>query len=643
MSAAWARKFACLAALGCTAQGWAQSAPPTEKPPVYEDRLIDGGALAPLETETERDYSAAGWPRAWRVEGFSSNFKRGGTSTRENGLAFSGQLDTPDYGAFSVDGTFRADPGRGTFTLWQRGLAFDDGWRANNGLGMLNTPSLGLSRSQYRFYLPTFPIAGISTEWSRGPLRMQASLGEPGLFDGLRLSGFSRLGGHVATAGIETEFAPGWAVGFQLADAGGVRASVDSGDPDATLSGRSGYASLAWQSRNSNIQLNVMDSAINHAQHKNGVWVDGEFSRDRYRYNVGAFHLAPGLFWGYSPVASDLEGFYSRVTYQSLQWLWNAGVEDIKSISGQGIDGTFVTGNLRYQVSRLLGLGGGATFRRSENDAASAFAFIDRQSSLGTTRMQYDYASAEGGQRSHALTVDQAWPTQVGLRLSTSMTFANENSPGVNVHRRGFAINGGADLTNRLSIDGNLRWARDRGDGVSTVGRYANLNANWRVTNRWSLSLSYYDNRSEIQSLFTVDPLLPTQPLAPIPRDRAIFLIVRFEDRAGTPMAPLGGGLGAGAGTIIGSVFLDANDNGRRDADESGAASVTVLLDGKFAVRTDGNGRFEFPFVASGQHALTVVPDNLPLPYSVGGDGRRPVTVYTRERTTIDIAASRMK
>ena len=63
----------------------------------------------------------------------------------------------------------------------------------------------------------------------------------------------------------------------------------------------------------------------------------------------------------------------------------------------------------------------------------------------------------------------------------------------------------------------------------------------------------------------------------------------------------------------------------------------------RFPARTDNAGRFEFPLVSAGPHAISVVPDNLPLPYFVAGEERRPVMVRTRETTVVDIPASQRK
>jgi len=98
---------------------------------------------------------------------------------------------------------------------------------------------------------------------------------------------------------------------------------------------------------------------------------------------------------------------------------------------------------------------------------------------------------------------------------------------------------------------------------------------------------------------------------------------------------------GGGSGELAGIVYLDANDNGHCDAGELGAPNLTVVLDGRFSVQTVVSGRFDFPAVASGHHVISVVSDNLPLPWTLVGDGRLEVLVTTRDRTDLAIAAHR--
>lgn len=631
----------------------AAQAPPAKPPaqaepaPAYEDRLIEGGNLKPAESEELAVYNSEGLPRAWRVEGFLSRTEQGPTKRYENGMVLSARLDTLEYGAFTFDGTIRNPSSRGMVTLWQRAMPFDRGWIANNGLGMLNTPMLDIARQQFRFYLPTFPIAGATTEWIRqGNVQLQASVGEPGTYNGLRLSGFSGLGGSLLTAGAQWNAAKDVTVGAQVVDARDVEAGLESGSgaPGKT-SARSIYGAFAYHDAKDRLQLNVLDSETSAGPHRMGIWAEGESAVGRYRHNYGAFRFDPGLMWGYTPINGDLQGAYYRLNYASQQWIWSGGVDSVGSVTGQGLEGVFVTGNVRYQVDHSLGVGGGLNLRHSSAEAGSVFGFVDKITALGTTRVQIDAAATQGQQNAQQLSVDQAWATRVGLRLSTTLTAAREHGLVLDHRRAGFSAFGGIDLTNNLSLDGSIRWGRDWEEptGIVTNGRYANLGLVWRITPRWSLLATYYDNRVEFPQFIGIGPILPVEPAIVVPKDRAMFLTVRYEDRAGTAIAPLGGVPGAGAGTLVGYIFYDANDDGRRGANEQGAANVTVVLDGRFGARTGVDGRFEFPLVAAGPHSLVVIPDNLALPYSISEEGKREIVIRTRETTTLEIAAQRVK
>ncbi|HEX4331227.1 MAG TPA: hypothetical protein VH040_03745 [Usitatibacter sp.] len=616
-------------------------------PGEYEDRLIDGGKLAPLASGADQaTYNPDGPARSWRVEGYGSRIEQGGTIRHENGMVLAGRLDTLQYGAFSIDATLRGAGTSSVVTLWQRGLAFDNGWVANNGLGTLNTLAIDLTRNQFRFYLPTFPVLGASTEWTHhgGDLVLQASAGQPGLYDGIRVAGFSRLGGTVATLGAQLRVDRNLTVGVQMAAANGVPSSVDPTMPSPNVSGRSLFAALQWHDATSQLQVNALDSESSDTRHNLGVWFDGEMRDGRFHHNYGMFRFEPDLAWAYTPVNRDLQGGYYRLSYSSQQWNWSAGLDGVAPVTdARGTRGWFGTGNVRYQVDTTTGVGGGGTSRTGQGPGAFAgYAYLDKQTWLGTSRAQVDVVSASGQEHSQQITLDQAWPTQVGMRLSTLLQAGVQKTPDGDTRRWSLSAFGGVDLTNTLSIDGNIRYSQDR-DVARTTGLFANLGMIWKLTPKWSLLATYYDNRSDVTPFATLEPVVAVQPLPVVPRDRAIFVNVRYEDHAGTPVAPLGGMPGAGAGTLVGYVFYDANDNGRRDAAEQGAASLTVVLDGRFGTRTDKDGKFEFPLLAAGGHSITIIPDNLALPYSIPNEGRREVVVHTRETTTLEVAARKQQ
>src|SRR5204862_4459759 len=151
---------------------------------------------------------------------------------------------------------------------------------------------------------------------------------------------------------------------------------------------------------------------------------------------------------------------------------------------------------------------------------------------------------------------------------------------------------------------------------------------------------SYYESR-----VGSWTPLVVTSPLAPptaaaviaAAGERGMFLTVRYQVARGAHFVPLGGVPGSGSGRLSGVVYLDANENGRYEAGEPGAANVTVILDGRFSVRSGPNGRFDFPAVAAGHHVVPLQTDNLPLPCSLTNSGPTGVDGATATRPQINI------
>lgn len=121
------------------------------------------------------------------------------------------------------------------------------------------------------------------------------------------------------------------------------------------------------------------------------------------------------------------------------------------------------------------------------------------------------------------------------------------------------------------------------------------------------------------------------------------FLTLRYTHQAGRRTGILGGAPGSPASLIKGSVFLDENGDGRRNAGEQVAANIAVTLDDRFTTQTDAQGKFVFPLVAIGNHGIEALPDNLPLPWQFApGDAVKIIELGVRDRINIDLAAQRM-
>lgn len=118
-------------------------------------------------------------------------------------------------------------------------------------------------------------------------------------------------------------------------------------------------------------------------------------------------------------------------------------------------------------------------------------------------------------------------------------------------------------------------------------------------------------------------------------------MVLRWEERAGSRSAPLGGRPEDGGGRVEGVVYLDHNRNGTQEASELGAAGVTVMLDGRYTVRTDAQGYFEFPLVATGERRIEVLNETLPLPWVASTQAPRNVQIRLRDTARLAIPVVR--
>src|SRR5438874_245092 len=446
-----------------------------------------------------------------------------------------------------------------------------------------------------------------------------------------------------------------WALGGELAAARDVSLYYQPLGTFATMateriSSTTGLLTAGWQDGGSRAQINVIDGTVDGNGNSLGVWVDASHAQGAMTQTFGAFRIDPNLAWGNQLITSDAQGGYYRVDYQSRRWLADFGVDQVSSVSGTGSSTTFVNGDARYQLSRDSGLGGVLNVRRSASASAwSVEAYLDNANSYGIGRGQLDYAT-DPQARDATITLQQTWNMRAGTRLSTTAAVDHIRSAAItNIEQDStvvrLAVYGGGDLTARLALDGGVQWATAV-QGQAAPSRSADVSLTWRVARAWSVLASYYENR-----VGSWTPLVVTSPLAPptaaaviaAAGERGVFLTVRYQVARGAHFVPLGGVPGSGSGRLSGVVYLDANENGRYDAGEPGAANVTVILDGRFSVRSDPNGRFDFPAVAAGHHVRTVQTDNLPLPWTLTNSGRTAVDVATRDRTEINIGALRMK
>jgi hypothetical protein len=586
----------------------------------------------------------------------------------ESGVVGNAQWDTTSYGAWSLNlaqetggsgnygSPLRDVSGRGAIELQNRQLPFDNGWSADTAAGDILSPNISLLQRGTRLYLPNPAIAGLSTAW-QNPLGTQlfASVGEPEIEQGLLVPRVQTLGGTLASVGAQTSPAPHWTIGGEILDASGILPVI----PQTTLTGTgvvvpaayrvsttTALVSAVWQGATTRSQLSLLDGHTANSPNGSGVWWDVTYGTPRFTQNAGVMRIDPDISWGNQIMINDVEGGYYHVGYRRAQWQVDAGLDEVRSVSGLTPRSTFGSLDGIFHPSHDVSIGGSANIREAVGATAySTSVYVEELNSLGATRLQADTA-LDSTVRNSYLGVDQQWETDEGTHLNSSFGVERLETSGVPAYSAtalAVAIYGGGGF-GRLTLDANARVSRGiQGSSVPLVE--ANITAAWRLTANWSFRANLYDSRQGSWRPVTVtSPLTPPGTLVIPPADaRGIFLTVRYQHAQGSHFAPLEGRPGTGWGELTGVVFLDANDNDRMDAGESGAANVTVVLDGRFSVRTDANGRFEFGAVANGRHTVTVVIDNLPLPWVLARGERFEATVSTRQTTELMIAAKRAK
>lgn len=594
----------------------------------YVDRVIASDQLSVFNNDEDNAevFDDSGLPRAWSFElgaGLSSN---NDSTRREAGMSASAYFETADYGAWSFDiDANRNNDGQnviGRFTIFQRGMALDNRWRIDNSFGTLSNPTPPMLRQQYRFVLPTPAFLGFSSEINNPDGRvLNAAIGSSGRRSVGRFSNFDTSGGTLLTAGGQTHNGP-----FQAA------ATLVSSEDDDGIAQTSALTAVAWSQNSTRLQANLLADKNT----GNGVWLDAISKPDRIEHRYGIFRFDPQLEWAGQNMQSDVQGMYYRAASRQTRWVWSGGVDHVQSVSGVLPDINYFTAQGRYQVSSRWGFGGASSARIvSGGNSSSVQAFVDQRTTTGSTRLQIEQARTQE-LRSEKITWDQSFANADSFQWAAKLAFFQQHDRNDRSGRElSAAVYGSRDLGSRLRWDGSLRYANGEG-ALAQSGIEANIGLNWAITPAWSLSATYFQNQGRRDSVFNLDPLLVLDEIDE--NDRSFFFTLRYQYQAGRAVGIIGGAPGSGAGNIVGEIYLDANADGLRNADEVPATDIVVLLDGRYPARTDANGRFSFNRVAAGSHTLTTVSDNLPLPWQLPSDAKM-IEVKVRDTARWSVGA----
>jgi hypothetical protein len=664
----WHVLFACVA--GIPAAVAAADAGTSQAPAAYVDRVLETGPQQEeLDAQDERE--SAGLSRSLRVEYSLSSQTGNGMSERVQGLSVGGFVQTMDYGAFTADVTDSRTSG-GNFerphapVFWrvdQRAFPLGGDWLAQHSAGHISTPLPAMTQGIGRVFIPSNPLEGIAGVWSRhGDLTLNASAGRNGLFySGLDANGFQLNPGTITSAGAQWGEQVGAAREGRIDAAAQVLRATDAPSlrSAAQTDTNGAWASVAWQGiapwaneirgtptspmyerlGGLRVQGQWVRSTQGEGASAQGAWMDAAWRTEWLRNVAGVYRFDPGLRWGTLSLPGDLQGAYWRADVNTQRWQAGWLVEGDTSITGVTPAESFWSLYGRYRLNAITGIGGGVSVRTGVSAGNQLDLSFDRQSDFGQSAVRTRLLRTARSDFT-SLSFDQIWPLQDPWTLSTSLTEEQQRGADGSGRRTIWGVLASYTGLADRRFDAAIRGAR--GNGMQSLN--LNLAATWQIQRDWSLAARVFVSRGQEPQLTTLSSALTLATAASLNNtfnSRGVQIVLRYQWRAGNTPSPIGGAPGSGAGAVTGTVFMDVNANGRRDASEGGVANVEVVLDGRFVARTDSQGRYEFPAVVAGPHTIQIEPDNVPLPWSPVQRERVDIDVPVRGTSKVDFPLQR--
>jgi cell division protein FtsN len=532
------------------------------------------------------------------------------------------------------------------FTLRQTGAPVADHWTMNNTIGFQRTLISSLMNGGYRVRLPTSPLFGLSGQLINSNKDFMWFTGNTGYYEGTALRQFQEDGGKLIGGAYQHEITPMFWLGGEVVNFTGndfvrehssVLAAGQYARPDRTME----YDFHMLADDDSNL----------------GLWVDGmQFLAGNYQLRYGAFYLQPDLAWMDRPIANNQTGLYVRADKQAFLYTLSAGYDYMETgldtsnfLPSTRTHSTFFNGN--YRVNRKLTLGLNANLGLRSIDSVQnedqtfwrLSNFLFYQFPIGTSRLEL-YASGlsseinsnDDGRQGVRLSHD--WRMPQSLRLTTEVRLEETQRLGQDRNYREASVQFRQDIGNNWTWGVNASTYQDVGDQDSYDGVGLNADARWDFLPNWYASMSVLYNANVIDLENT-----QLNEFEDNPKSNSVWLSIGYGRSSGQPLMSLGQNNGrAGSGRVSGVVFYDENQDFIRQPGEKPAAGILVLLDGRYEVMTDSEGRYTFDPVHTGVHRVSLVTEDLPLPWGMHDETPRRVEVSLRRTGEADFPLVRI-
>ena len=387
-----------------------------------------------------------------------------------------------------------------------------------------------------------------------------------------------------------------------------------------------------------------------------GLWADGmQYLPANYQLRYGVFYLQPDLAWMDRPIANNQTGLYVRTDKQTFRYTLSAGYDYLDSgldgglLPGSTTHSSFINGNYRLSRNLTLGLTANLGLRSIDSfeDEDQTFwrlnNFVFYKFPVGTSRVELFKSSlssdsniSEDGRQGIRLSHD--WRMPQNLRLTTEIRLEQTQHIGADRSYREAAVNFHQDIGDNWTWGVNASTYQDSGGQSSYEGIGLNADMRWNFLPDWfaSLSVLYNANTIDAETFSLIE-------FEDHPKSSSVWLTLSYSKTSGQSLMSLGQNSGnAGSGRVSGTIFYDENRDFIRQPGEKPAAGVLVLLDGSYEARTDSEGRYTFDPVYTGVHRVSLLTEDLPLPWSLYDETPRRVEVNLRQTGAVDFPLVRI-
>ncbi|MCJ0764776.1 hypothetical protein [Variovorax terrae] len=671
------------------------------RPKAYEDKVMDASVLPSMaEDDRPPDPDQTGF-RGYVVETRMGTARSDSglalRSATELGQRLEYRRETLNYGDFLVQLDWRDSQGAAglgggplgyatekssaRFTVRNLGFPITPSLFADTTVGDMSSEITDALTRAYRLSLGSGMVRGIGMRVFDGLSDLRVGFGARGNLAGGPYPGYERSQGSLAWAGYSRRLSGDTFAGLQVNQASGIPAYSAAGftsltDNVTSLAASVGYGSdLSLNSTGKGRLMYVRSQTsapiADRANSAQGFFAEGGFRWWGLRHEMGAYSAEPNLRFGDLLLPADNRGAYWRMDGSSMRLTWGFGLslEDQNPHRDPG-----------RLAGRRLGLNANAQYRLNRDDTVGANVNLSRNRYDSGTNglpdlgagMRSVYASgyyqtrlAPGWGRSRlrlTLRRDEVLVTN-GLPATgdeieweqdwiagryetqrpefvTTLGLARDRSNGIPETRPTAGVVFRFWPEASWNIGGSLRYTARDSNLATSRGLSGTLDFEKVLQHGWRLGGTLVMNQATVN---VASPVLGA-PQVSRSNDKYASVYLRWEGSGGSSYqgAGLRGPGSAGGGSLDGIVYFDVNRDGEQQPGEGGVPNVEVILDGRYRVTTDRNGRFDFPLVGTGRHQLTLKLESVPLPWGAVQDRGVSVDVPLRGQATARIPVVRV-